>query len=375
MSLRFLAVGSSDPGVVRSHNEDSGLISPRLLAVADGMGGHAAGEIASTTIIRELAAVAIKGALGDNSLVRAIERTKVALADLSKSDQSRAGLGTTVSAVAITENKIVVVHVGDSRVYRYHNGSLMSLTRDHTYVQTLLDVGEISEAEARVHPKRSLLTQAVDAQSSISPDVTEVEVEPGDRLLVCSDGLSGVVEPDVMLRALQKDRDSAVNDLVAAAQAAGAPDNVTVIVADIVSTTQAADARGVTVIGAAAEGAQTVKVPRHFGFNPIVVGIISVLLVATTVFGMQRWWSGQWQVANQDGVVVVNQGIAQEIFGFKLYRTKQVSSIPTTSLPLFEQQQLERGVIVESLDQASETLVQLAQRSSTCADNPSICLP
>lgn len=375
MSLRFLAVGSSDPGVVRSHNEDSGLISPRLLAVADGMGGHAAGEIASTTIIRELAAVAIKGALGDNSLVRAIERTKVALADLSKSDQSRAGLGTTVSAVAITENKIVVVHVGDSRVYRYHNGSLMSLTRDHTYVQTLLDVGEISEAEARVHPKRSLLTQAVDAQSSISPDVTEVEVEPGDRLLVCSDGLSGVVEPDVMLRALQKDRDSAVNDLVAAAQAAGAPDNVTVIVADIVSTTQAADARGVTVIGAAAEGAQTVKVPRHFGFNPIVVGIISVLLVATTVFGMQRWWSGQWQVANQDGVVVVNQGIAQEIFGFKLYRTKLVSSIPTTSLPLFEQQQLERGVIVESLDQASETLVQLAQRSSTCADNPSICLP
>lgn len=375
MSLRFLAVGSSDPGVVRSHNEDSGLISPRLLAVADGMGGHAAGEIASTTIIRELAAVAIKGALGDNSLVRAIERTKVALADLSKSDQSRAGLGTTVSAVAITENKIVVVHVGDSRVYRYHNGSLMSLTRDHTYVQTLLDVGEISEAEARVHPKRSLLTQAVDAQSSISPDVTEVEVEPGDRLLVCSDGLSGVVEPDVMLRALQKDRDSAVNDLVAAAQAAGAPDNVTVIVADIVSTTQAADARGVTVIGAAAEGAQTVKVPRHFGFNPIVVGIISVLLVATTVFGMQRWWSGQWQVANQDGVVVVNQGIAQEVFGFKLYRTKLVSSIPTTSLPLFEQQQLERGVIVESLDQASETLVQLAQRSSTCADNPSICLP
>ncbi|MBM3691316.1 MAG: serine/threonine-protein phosphatase [Actinobacteria bacterium] len=375
MSLRFLAVGSSDPGVVRSHNEDSGLISPRLLAVADGMGGHAAGEIASTTIIRELAAVAIKGAFGDNSLVRAIERTKVALADLSKSDQSRAGLGTTVSAVAITENKIVVVHVGDSRVYRYHNGSLMSLTRDHTYVQTLLDVGEISEAEAKVHPKRSLLTQAVDAQSNISPDVTEVEVEPGDRLLVCSDGLSGLVEPDVMLRALQKDRDSAVNDLVAAAQAAGAPDNVTVIVADIVSTTQAADARGVTVIGAAAEGAQTVKVPRHFGFNPIVVGMISVLLVATTVFGVQRWWSGQWQVANQDGVVVVNQGIAQEVFGFKLYRTKLVSRIPTTSLPLFEQQQLERGVIVESLDQASETLVQLAQRSSTCADNPSICLP
>jgi len=375
MSLRFLAVGSSDPGVVRSHNEDSGLISPRLLAVADGMGGHAAGEIASTTIIRELAAVAIKGAFGDNSLVRAIERTKVALADLSKSDQSRAGLGTTVSAVAITENKIVVVHVGDSRVYRYHNGSLMSLTRDHTYVQTLLDVGEISEAEAKVHPKRSLLTQAVDARSNISPDVTEVEVEPGDRLLVCSDGLSGLVEPDVMLRALQKDRDSAVNDLVAAAQAAGAPDNVTVIVADIVSTTQAADARGVTVIGAAAEGAQTVKVPRHFGFNPIVVGMISVLLVATTVFGVQRWWSGQWQVANQDGVVVVNQGIAQEVFGFKLYRTKLVSRIPTTSLPLFEQQQLERGVIVESLDQASETLVQLAQRSSTCADNPSICLP
>lgn len=375
MSLRFLAVGSSDPGVVRSHNEDSGLISPRLLAVADGMGGHAAGEIASTTIIRELAAVAVKGSLADNNLVRAIERTKVALADLSRSDQSRAGLGTTVSAVAINENKIVVVHVGDSRVYRYHNGSLTSLTRDHTYVQTLLDVGEISEEEARVHPKRSLLTQAVDAQSNISPDVIEVDVEPGDRLLVCSDGLSGVVEPDVMLRALQKDRDSAVNDLVSAAQAAGAPDNVTVIVADLVSTTLAAEARGVTVIGAAAEGAPTVKVPRHFGFNPILVGLIALLLIGATAFGLQSWWAGQWQVATADGVVVVNQGISQEIFGLKLYQTELVSKIPVASLPLFEQQQLERGVIVESLAEANQTLLELAERSSTCASNPTSCLP
>jgi PPM family protein phosphatase len=375
MSLRFLAVGSSDPGVVRSHNEDSGLISPRLLAVADGMGGHAAGEIASTTIIRELAAVAVKGNLGDNNLVRAIERTKVALADLSRSDQTRAGLGTTVSAVSVNGNNILVVHVGDSRVYRYHNGALLLLTRDHTYVQTLLDGGEISEAEAKIHPKRSLLTQAVDAQSNISPDVIEVEVEPGDRILVCSDGLSGVVEPDVMLRALLKDRDSAVSDLVAAAQAAGAPDNVTVIVADVVATTQAADARGVTVIGAAAEGAPTVKVPRHIGFNPFVVGLVGLLLIGLVGFGAQRWWAGQWQVASSAGVVVVNQGISQEIFGLQLYRTSLVSKIPATSLPLFEQQQLARGVIVESLEQAQQTLQQLAQRSSTCASDPNSCLP
>jgi PPM family protein phosphatase len=375
MTLRFLAVGSSDPGVVRSHNEDSGLISPRLLAVADGMGGHAAGEIASTTIIRELAAVAVKGNFGDNSLVRAIERTKVALADLSRSDQSRAGLGTTVSAVSIAGNKIIIVHVGDSRVYRFRNGALLSLTRDHTYVQTLLDVGEISEAEAKVHPKRSLLTQAVDAQSNISPDVIELEIEAGDRLLVCSDGLSGVVEPDVMLRALLKDRDSAVSELVAAAQAAGAPDNVTVIVADLVTTTQAADARGVTVIGAAAEGAATVKVPRHIGFNPILIGLIGLLIIGLIGFGGQRWWSGQWQVASSAGVVVVNQGISQEIFGMKLYRTTLVSKIPTISLPLFEQQQLSRGVIVESLEQAQLTLRQLAERSSTCASDPTSCLP
>ena len=375
MSLRFLAVGSSDPGVVRSHNEDSGLISPRLLAVADGMGGHAAGEIASTTIIRELAAVAVKGNLGDNNLVRAIERTKVALADLSRSDQTRAGLGTTVSAVSVNGNNILVVHVGDSRVYRYHNGALLLLTRDHTYVQTLLDGGEISEAEAKIHPKRSLLTQAVDAQSNISPDVIEVEVEPGDRILVCSDGLSGVVEPDVMLRALLKDRDSAVSDLVAAAQAAGAPDNVTVIVADVVATTQAADARGVTVIGAAAEGAPTVKVPRHIGFNPFVVGLVGLLLIGLVSFGAQRWWAGQWQVASSADVVVVNQGISQEIFGLRLYRTSLVSKIPATSLPLFEQQQLARGVIVESLEQAQQTLQQLAQRSSTCASYPNSCLP
>ena len=375
MSLRFLAVGSSDPGVVRSHNEDSGLISPRLLAVADGMGGHAAGEIASTTIIRELAAVAVKGNLGDNNLVRAIERTKVALADLSRSDQTRAGLGTTVSAVSVNGNNLLVVHVGDSRVYRYHNGALLLLTRDHTYVQTLLDGGEISEAEAKIHPKRSLLTQAVDAQSNISPDVIEVEVEPGDRILVCSDGLSGVVEPDVMLRALLKDRDSAVSDLVAAAQAAGAPDNVTVIVADVVATTKAADARGVTVIGAAAEGAPTVKVPRHIGFNPFVVGLVGLLLIGLVGFGAQRWWAGQWQVASSAGVVVVNQGISQEIFGLQLYRTSLVSKIPATSLPLFEQQQLARGVIVESLEQAKQTLQQLAQRSSTCASDPNSCLP
>lgn len=375
MSLRFLAVGSSDPGMVRSHNEDSGLIAPRLLAVADGMGGHAAGEIASTTIIRELAAVAVKGLLDDDHLVRAIERTKVALADLSRKDQARAGLGTTVSAVSITGSKMTIVHVGDSRVYRLRDGALLSLTRDHTYVQTLLDVGEITEDEARVHPKRSLLTQAVDAQSIISPDVIEVEMNPGDRLLVCSDGLSTVVEPDVMIKSLLKDRDTAVFELVNAARLGGAPDNVTVIVADLVSDAQTADARGVTIIGAAAEGAPSLDVPRYFGFNPVLIGIGAILFALVVGFGVNSWWSNQWHVTSNNGQVVVNQGISQKFAGIKLYREAVKTTIPLDSLPLFERSQIERGLLVGSLSEANETLMQLAQRSSVCMSSPTNCLP
>jgi hypothetical protein len=116
-------------------------------------------------------------------------------------------------------------------------------------------------------------------------------------------------------------------------------------------------------------------VPRHFGFNPILVGLIALLLIGATAFGLQRWWAGQWQVATADGVVVVNQGISQEIFGLKLYQTELISKIPAASLPLFEQQQLERGVIVESLAEANQTLLELAERSSTCASNPTSCLP
>jgi protein phosphatase len=235
--LRYAA--KSDVGMVRRDNEDSGYAGRTLLVVADGMGGHAAGELASSTAVatlaeldsEELPAGDVLTAL-DDAMLTSAER----IAQFIEADPSRAGMGTTLTAILWRGGRIAVIHVGDSRAYLLRGGELSQITHDHTYVQTLIDAGRITEEEARTHPKRNLLLRAIDGTGVPEGETSMREAQVGDRYLLCSDGLSGVVSDAAIEGVLSQvaDPTAAVTELVELALAAGAPDNVTAVVADVI---------------------------------------------------------------------------------------------------------------------------------------------
>lgn len=239
MTLHLRYAAKSNVGMVRKENEDSGFAGRRLLAVADGMGGHAAGELASSTAIATLAELDSEDLTFEEvvpALKDAIETSAERIAQFILADPARAGMGTTMTAIAWRSGRIVVIHVGDSRAYLLRDGQLHQLTRDHTYVQSLVDAGRITEEEARRHPKRNLLMRAIDGNDVPESEPSIREAQAGDRYLLCTDGLSGVVTDAEIERVLAvvPDPTAAVTDLVELALEAGAPDNVTVVVADVV---------------------------------------------------------------------------------------------------------------------------------------------
>ena len=266
MPLTIRSVAQSDVGLVRSGNEDSGYAGPRLLVVADGMGGHAAGEVASAVTVETLAVLDGPGPAphdeASRSLADAIVRANSRIRDLVETDPRRAGMGTTVTALLWTGAGFSLAHIGDSRAYLLRDGRLSQLTRDHTYVQALIDEGRITESQRETHPARSLLLQALGGDDPV-PDLADVGAEPGDRLMLCSDGLSGVVAADD-LRVVLTDEHSAqvaADRLVALARAAGGPDNITCVLGDVVEVADAEHDPGpdhtteAHLVGAAAIGA------------------------------------------------------------------------------------------------------------------------
>ncbi|HET9516902.1 MAG TPA: protein phosphatase 2C domain-containing protein [Actinoplanes sp.] len=236
MTLRLRAVAASDMGLVRSNNEDAVHVGERLLVVADGMGGLPAGELASEILIRALAVVDTAPATAEplQELVAALQVANERIEAAVAADAGRAGMGTTVTAVLLTGDRIAVLNVGDSRCYLSRDGRLAQLTRDDTYVQALVDEGVLTAEDARRHPQRALVTQAVQG-SDVRPGGRMMQVYPGDRLLLCSDGLSDYVADEVIEQTLRvhADRQVCAAELIARTLEAGAPDNVTVIVADI----------------------------------------------------------------------------------------------------------------------------------------------
>lgn len=236
MTLVVRAVAATDQGLVRSNNEDAVFVGNRLLVVADGMGGLPAGELASDILVRALSVVDERPDTGEplQDLIAALEtangRIEAAIAD----DDARDGMGTTVTAILLSGDRVAALNVGDSRCYRVRDGELTQLTRDDTYVQALVDQGVLTPDDARRHPQRALVTQAVQG-GPFRPAGRLIPVQPGDRFLLCSDGLSDYVEDDVIAEVLRTnpDRKTAAAELVRHTLENGAPDNVTVIVADV----------------------------------------------------------------------------------------------------------------------------------------------
>jgi PPM family protein phosphatase len=259
MTLVLRYAVRSDVGLLREGNEDSAYAGPRLLAVADGMGGHAAGEVASSLTIASMAELDSQQP-GDDMLEALSSAVSIANARLQEkilANPAVEGMGTTLTALLWSDGRAAVCHIGDSRGYLLRDGELYQITHDHTLVQSLVDEGRISADDVSTHPQRSLLLRALDGRSAAEPDLSVHESLAGDRYLLCSDGLSGVVSDETLREVLATtvDLDGATRQLIELAIAGGGPDNITCIVADVVDTATTRLAMTTPVLAGAAASA------------------------------------------------------------------------------------------------------------------------
>jgi serine/threonine protein phosphatase PrpC len=245
LAIRYAV--QTDIGLLREENEDAAYAGVRLLAVADGMGGHAAGEVASAAVIEALKPLDTEVPAGEllNALDHAVRQAGRTLADMAQANPALAGMGTTLTALLWSGSQLGLVHIGDSRAYLVRDAEVFQITNDHTVVQTLLDDGKITEAEVASHPQRNLILRAIRTQADHEPDLQLREARPGDRYLLCSDGLHEVADAESIAKVLLTvaDPDQAAKDLIALAMEGGAPDNITCIVADVVPAEIAAPAQ------------------------------------------------------------------------------------------------------------------------------------
>ena len=329
----------SDVGSVREHNEDSYLVDPPLFAVCDGMGGHAAGEVASSIAIRTLAEEAPKEA-DAQALGEAVEAANAAVIAGPARGEGREGMGCTCTTCVITNDRMAVAHVGDSRLYLLHKGMLVRVTHDHSLVEELVDAGEITADEARTHPNRSWVTRALGSDPDMYADRFDVEVEAGERIIICSDGLSSMIE-DAEIEDIAVSTASpavCVDALVTAAIVAGGHDNVTCVVIDIVSD-------GIE------EAAHTNAKRTAFLF---VLG--GVIVLAAVVIASVLLIGSFWYLSGTSGRVAVYQGIEGDLLGLPLSNLNYVSEVELEDLPESLQNQLAEGIPVASQNEALATL-------------------
>ena len=329
----------SDVGLVRGHNEDSFLIDAPLFVVCDGMGGHAAGEVASGIAVKTIAEHAPKHA-DDILLGVAVEEANAAVLAGALDGTGKPGMGCTATCVYIEDNKMSVAHVGDSRIYLLHGGTLVRITHDHSYVEELVDSGEITADEARVHPSRSIITRALGSDPDMYADHFTLDVTVGDRIIMCSDGLSSMV-PDKDIEELSVSSvtpQAAADTLVSAALTSGGHDNVTVVVIDIVED-------GLAKLHHA-ERLQRVRLW-------LIVAAAITLLIGGVLVGLIR---GSWYVGNNNGTVGVYRGVRDEVFGIPLHQLVDSSAVEVSDLPKALQHQLDSGIIVASEDEGRATI-------------------
>ncbi|MGH3453613.1 MAG: PP2C family protein-serine/threonine phosphatase [Nocardioidaceae bacterium] len=385
ISLRYAAL--SDIGRVRKKNQDSGYASARLLVQADGMGGPPAGDLASALTVQTMRRLdePVAGDLVE-ALAGAVHRANDRLSEMVESDPSVEGMGTTLDAVLTDGQRIALAHIGDSRAYLLRNGTLTQLTTDHTFVQTLVDEGRITLDEARTHPHRSLMIRALDGRNELEPDIIPLDVRPGDRLMLCSDGLSGFVEDPVIAQLMGSGSvDAAVVGLVRTALDAGSNDNVTCILAEIVD--EEFTAPEPLVVGAAAEqlprGSDTSRhapivddddtrdpeelryaplAPRRFRWlRRVILAAVIVVALVVALTWLYEWSQRQYYVAEQDGEVVIFKGLDGSIAGFDL---SEVYEEPVPPLEISElneawRGQVEDGIEADSLQDAQQTVENL----------------
>lgn len=302
----------SEVGYVREHNEDSMLVAPPLFVVCDGMGGHEAGEVASEIAINTISRLAPEK-LDADGLGRAVEEANLAIIEAADKGIGRQGMGTTCTAAMLEGDRLAIAQVGDSRAYLLHNGSLQQLTRDHSVVADLIESGEITPAEARTHQWRSFITRALGLEPYTQPDLYEIDVEPGDRLMLCSDGLYSMVSDKEIERIMSQASNTqvATDMLIEAALEGGGSDNVTVIVADVTGYNLQ-------------KSRKAARRSRVTGFL-IVIAMLAIIGVA--IGSLSLVMNTVAYLADEDGKVAIYKGIPGDLFGISTSSLYEVTDV------------------------------------------------
>ncbi len=412
LTLRYAA--RTDVGLLREGNEDSGYAGPRLLALADGMGGQAYGEVASSTVIAALAHLDedVPGADLLDTLAAAVEDANEQLRAMIDADSQLDTMGTTLTVLYFSNGRVGVVHIGDSRAYMLRDGELSQITRDHTFVQTLVDEGRITAEQATHHPHRSLIMRALDGRGDrVELDLSVREARPGDRYLVCSDGLTDVVSHETIARTLAEapGPGEAADELVGLALRAGGPDNVTCLVADVAAGNGQPGLTAPQVVGAAADRA---TIPRAIPDTPAgraaalaepgegvdgddetdpsrqggdgsasmaamrrrrgywlrrtaLAGFVLVVIGAIS-WGGYAWSQRQYYVGASEGRVAIYRGLSQPVVGIHLSKVYERPNVALTDLPNFDRSEVEQTIEAKDLDHARKIVQDLQSAAAEC---------
>lgn len=347
----------TDIGCLRDHNEDSLVVTPPLFAVADGMGGHAAGEVASEIAVRVLSELAPEHPDGE-ALGRAIEEANRAVIQAAREGRGRQGMGTTMTAAMLEGERLVIAQVGDSRAYLLHQGKLQQLTRDHSLMADMIEAGQLTPEEARTHPQRSVITRALGSDAHLHPDIYEINVETGDRLLICSDGLSGMIFDDQIENTLRRVQDPqrCASQLVNEAIAAGGHDNVTVIVADVTGYAEV----------------RRKKLARKTKLSIALVLVLFAAIVAGAAWGTQTYLNTAAYLANDNGKVAVYRGVPGSVLGLSFSHLERTTDVTVADLQPGVANRLNEGIRVDDME-AADALVkeyedEIAARSKNQAE-------
>jgi len=398
-----LSWAGSHVGRIRSNNQDSGYAGSRLFVVADGMGGHAGGDVASALAIQSIAQVdrdfdTVEEA--EQALTAALFKANKELAETVFEHPELTGMGTTVSGVVRVGDRLAVAHIGDSRIYRWRDGELTQITKDHTFVQRLVDSGRITEEEAATHPRRSVLMRVL-GDVDISPEIDSalVDTQPGDRWLLCSDGLTGYVPEDEIARVLAEEPDAAEagQQLIETTLENGAPDNVTIVIVGVDDGPSSGLPQPSLVGAAAAPLSYSTAVtkrslrlpamllhpirasitdPEDEHFEPeseeflqeliaedrrrrirrritwtVGVLLVAALLAAALAAGYQ-WTQSRYFIGAADGTVAIYQGVQQNIGPFPLSNVIVETSIAIDDLPDFTRRSVESTINADDLSDA-----------------------